>query len=131
MKASTIIKNSRGKVISFFGFYPSKSFVEVEKVYIDFNDDGTEIKLHINGKIVATIEWFEKFYGTKASENEIWAYIMQKCHKYTQASKIFIDKFYIDCYFPLAELIRPKTQTEIEASRKEAELNYFFEQNQK
>ena len=128
MKTNSIITNPRGKVISFFGFYPSKGFVEVEKTYIDFSDDGTEIELHINGEKVISINWFEKFYGTKTTENQIWTYILQKCREYTQEPKIFIDKFYVnDCYFPLAELIRPKTKVEIQKSRTEAELDYFFE----
>lgn len=125
-KLRTIETNNEGNITCFFGFYP-KSTAEAENNYIDFNDDNA-IVLYSHGKAVATIDWRQHFYEQNVTENEIWAYILHECKKYTRARKIFINEIHVDeCYFPLVHSIRPKTDEEVSAIIEAELLNDFLD----
>lgn len=104
MKTKTIECNKRMQVTKFFGFFPKENAID-QKNFIEPSEDNLgSFDLFIVGEAVASIDWYNHFFGkSDVTENEIWAWILKECRKYTRAPKIFIDRLYVDyLYTPLA-----------------------------
>lgn len=104
MKRKSIECNERMEVTKFFGFFVKEGAIG-QKNFFDLSEDKYgSFDLFIAGDFVASIDWYNHFFGkSDVTENEIWAWMLKECRKYTKGPKIFIEKSYVESlYSPLA-----------------------------
>lgn len=104
MKKKTIECNERMEPVKFFGFFVKENAITQKNFLEHSDDDWGSFDLFIAGDFVASFDWYNHFFGkSNVAENEIWAWMLKECRKYTKAPKIFIEKSYVESlYSPLA-----------------------------
>lgn len=102
-KKLEIVRNERGELTNWYGFYVSKN-AEEESVYLNFPpyEGRCIVELCNKNGIITQIDYtvfqdenFEK-RSVIHSENKIWRYIYQECRKYVKKRKIFVDEYDVE-----------------------------------
>ena len=126
--------DSEGNITNWYGFITTQKANKKRCFIAFFRDEEMDIEpgkieVHVDGKIVETINWESKFgiKGFGHTQSEIWDYIYKECRKYCGKRKIFVDSEDIELGFGNCG----GDWEDIEMFLAKEEENDFFEQREK